>query len=183
MSSTNRGAERRENDAYYTPDALAEKLVGLLPIGPMESVLEPHAGGGAFLHAVQGRGGGITMACDIDPSAPGLELATEFRIGDFLTCSWQADWIVGNPPFTDFEKHLDRALTLAPNVAFLLRLAAMESTKRIEPWMRWPLRKVWVLAERPSFTGGKTDSCAYGWFWFERGFAGPAEVVPGWSWK
>ena len=184
MSSTNRGAERRENDAYYTPDDLAAKLVGLLPIGETDSVLEPHVGGGAFLRALEGGPfRGFTMACDADHTAPGLTLADERKIGDFLTCSWEADWIIGNPPFTGFEAHLDKALTLAPNVAFLLRLAAMESTKRIEPWTRWPLRKVWVLAERPSFTGGKTDSCAYGWFWFERGFGGPAEVMPGWSWK
>jgi hypothetical protein len=181
MSSTGRGGIRIPMDAYFTPDDLAAKLVGLLPIGETDSVLEPHVGGGAFLRALGGRQIlGLTMACDVDSHAPGLHQATAFRIGDFLTCSWEADWIVGNPPFTGFEAHLDKALTLAPNVAFLLRLAVMESTKRIESWTRWPLRKVWVLAERPSFTGGKTDSCAYGWFWFQRGHIGPAEVVPGW---
>ena len=37
-------------------------------------------------------------------------------------------------------------------------------------------RKVWVLAERPSFTGGSTDSAAYGWFWWDLEHQGPTEL-------
>ena len=92
-------------------------------------------------------------------------------------------WIVGNPPFRGFEQHVDHALTLGRHVAFLLRLAVLESAGRVECWSRWPLRRVWCLAERPSFTGSGTDSAAYGFFWFDRMHTGPAEIVPGWSWR
>ena len=184
MSSTNRGSTRITNDAYYTPDRLAQKLVGLLPITNRQHVVEPHAGGGAFVRALLPVANSVT-AYDIDPAAPGLKLATYGFDGDFLTVpvGYMSDWIVGNPPFHGFEKHIDHALKLAPDVAFLLRLAAMESASRIDKWKTWPLRKVWVLAERPSFTGGTTDSCAYGFFWFDLRHRGAAEVVPGWSWK
>jgi hypothetical protein len=52
--------------------------------------------------------------------------------------------------------------------------------------MRRPLDAYYTpdaLAERPSFTGGGTDSAAYGWFWFDREWKQPAEVIPGWSWR
>lgn len=173
---------RRPLDAYYTPDALAESLVGLLPIDPRATVLEPHAGGGAFVRALLPRVATV-YAADINAEAPGLALCPS-SVGPFVGSAWTGlDWIVGNPPFTDFHEHVDHALKLASNVVFLLRLAVMESERRAEMWRRWPLRRVWVLASRPSFTGTGTDSAAYGWFWFQRGYGGTAEVVPGWAWR
>lgn len=56
----------------------------------------------------------------------------------------------------------------------------MESLGRVAFWRRWPLRKVWVLAERLDFTGEGGDSAAYGFFWWQRGYRGSAEIVPGW---
>jgi hypothetical protein len=177
-------AERIPLDAYYTPDALAVALVGLLPIEPTDTVLEPHAGGGAFVRALLPRCSGV-MACDINPDAEGLRIASASWDLDFLSMRQpsSARWIVGNPPFRGFEAHVDHALTLSRHVAFLMRLAVTESAGRVPMWQRWPLRKVWVLAERPSFTDGGTDSAAYGWFWFDTHHDGPAEIVPGWSWK
>lgn len=183
MSSTNRGAKRTPNDAYYTPDELARKLVALLPVAGRR-VWEPHAGGGAFVLALHAAGASGVVATDIDARAPSFDMPVCARQQDFLRASRTGiDWIVGNPPFQNFEAHIDHALTQAPNVAFLLRLAAMETKGRIACWKRWPLRKVWVLAERPSFTGSGTDSCAYGFFRFERGFGSEPTIVPGWSWK
>jgi hypothetical protein len=170
-------AERRTGDAYHTPEPLARALVGLLPIHS-KICWEPHAGGGAFVRALVDQGAHV-IATDINPDA-GWGASW-----DFLTSTQPGsiDWVVGNPPFRNHEAHIDRALRMAPNVAFLLRLAVMESAGRVDCWARWPLRRVTVLAERPSFTGGGTDSAAYGWFVFKRGHSGPAEVVPGWSWK
>jgi hypothetical protein len=173
-------AVRRPLDAYYTPDALASSLVGLLPIEPTDTVMEPHAGGGAFVRALLPRAHRV-IGCDVNPDAPGLGLCHSAHRGSFLDCGIGARWIVGNPPFRGFEEHLDHALVLGRHVAFLLRLAVMESQSRADMWQRWPLRRVWVLARRPSFTGGGTDSCAYGFFWFDRHHVGGAEIVPGWA--
>jgi len=175
-------AERRELDAYYTPDELAAFLVGLLPIEPTDTVMEPHAGGGAFVRALLPVCSRV-LACDVNPEAPGLDLAHSAHRGDFLTCGISGRWTVGNPPFRGHEAHIDHALSLSRHVAFLLRLAVMESRGRISMWQRWPLRKVWVLAERPSFTDGGTDSCAYGFFWWDQLWEGPAEIVPCLSWR
>lgn len=178
-------AVRRQADAYYTEDALARALVSLLPIGGGTTVWEPHAGGGAFVRALSEQGAYV-VASDITEWM--WPTASHVFVADFLALEPDPardtiPWIVGNPPFRDFEKHVDQALRFAENVAFLLRLAVMESAKRAPLWERWPLRKVWVLAERPSFTGGGTDSAAYGFFHFSKGWGGPAEGVPGWRWK
>lgn len=177
MSHALAADKRHPNDAYFTPDALATRLVSLLPAHGAVC-WEPHAGGGAFVRALTAAGAEAVIATDlVGWGAP----------RDFLTESappvTRLDWIVGNPPFRNFEAHVSHALTLAPNVAFLLRLAVMESASRAPLWQAWPLRRVYVLAERPSFTGGGTDSAAYGWFLFRRGYTGPAEIVPGWRWK
>ena len=184
MSRALAESERCTDDAYFTPDALATALVGLLP--GIDLAWEPHAGGGAFVRALVVRGA-IVVASDITLRPwPGaacsaavdfLHTTPTFRPGPM------PDWIVGNPPFRGHEAHIDHALSMAPNVAFLLRLAVMESAARAPMWKRWPLRRVTVLAERPSFTGGGTDAAAYGFFEWQRGYTGPAEVVPGWSWK
>ena len=63
-------------ERYYTPDDLAAFVVGLLP--PVATVLEPHAGGGAFLRALETagpRGDLHVKASDIRPrpTPPTLE--------------------------------------------------------------------------------------------------------------
>lgn len=156
--------------------------MALLPIGRTDRVWEPHVGGGAFARAIERRTPWV-MVSDLDPCAPGLKIGSFSSSGaDFLDLDWSADWIIGNPPFRDAESHIRHALTLAPNVAFLLRLAMLEGKTRRALWEEHPPAQVWVLAERPSFTGGGTDSAAYGFFWWDREWTRPTEL--GWvSWR
>lgn len=169
MSATNRGATRRDGDAYYTPDALAEALVAMLPINRRDLCVEPHVGGGAFARALHRRGASV-IGVDIDPDASGFEWCAETH----RACDWLSfpkdtgpiDWVIGNPPFRNFGAHADKALSLEPSlgVAFLLRLAVLESAKRADWWRTRMPSYLYPIAKRPSFTGGSTDSCAYGWF-------------------
>mgnify|MGYP001607363117 FL=1 len=182
---------RIPGDAYYTPPALAEHLVGLLGPWGGRVVLEPSAGGGAFVRALLAAGTEVVFTNDINPDAPGQALVapTHRRTKDFLDlaridvwCGGPPDWIVGNPPFRVWREHVEHALTIAPRVAFLLRLAALESRARYDFWQRTPARRVWVLSERPSFTGGGNDNAAYGFFVWERGWAGTTELSVA-SWR
>lgn len=170
-------ARRRHLDAYYTPPELAERLAATLFLKAGDWVLEPHAGGGAFVQAARSAGAQV-HAVDIDPAAAGLALADEQTVGDFLC--WEPRrpyrWIIGNPPFSAAEAHVRRALALAPRsgVAFLLRLAFLESVQREALWRAHPPAEVMVLCRRPSFTGGGTDATAYGWFiWRTNACASP----------
>lgn len=76
--------------------------------------------------------------------------------------------------------HIRRALqVVAPggSVAFLLRMGIIETKDRLSLFSRTmpgglPLRKVFALSSRPSFTGGGTDQAAYGFFWWQHGYTG-----------
>lgn len=181
MSATNRGGNRERLDRYYTPDDLAVALTSLLPIQAGETVLEPSAGGGAFTRALVGRGCRVSVV-DIDPAARAFnERGTVGGYcGDFLEYERGTpvpfDWVVGNPPYGNAEAHVRKAIDQGANIAFLLRLGFLESAKRLPFWNRWKARHVWVLAERPSFTGGGTDATAYGFFWWDVSHYGPTQL-------
>lgn len=183
MSRALATVERRPLDAYYTPDDLAHFLVGLLPLdaGP---IVEPSVGGGAFVRAIRAHAHLPTyvIGFDVDEDAAGLALCNAGVAMDYLDWLGDVEWTVGNPPYRHAEAHARHALTTSRNVAFLLRLGFLESAKRYPFWQEHPARKVWVLAERPSFTGGGTDSAAYGFFWWQRGWQRETELEVV-SWK
>lgn len=63
------------------------------------------------------------------------------------------------------------------HVAMLLRASFLGSSSREHLWRTTPLRKVWHIAPRPSFTGdGKTDGAEYAFFWWDKAHSGPAAV-------
>ena len=181
MSSTRRGARREILDRYYTPDPLAEALTALLPIRATDRAVEPSCGGGAFVRAIMRRTPRV-HALDLDPKARGLSETPFSRVGDFLrepTPEIGYDWCVGNPPYQGAERHVLRGLRSVReggSVAFLLRLGFLEGQNRINFWRQHPARKVFVLSERPSFTGRGTDSAAYGFFWWTRGWTGETSL-------
>jgi len=164
-------------DAYYTPDDVAALCVSTLDVRDAD-VWEPSIGGGAFARAIVAAGAGLLRGSDINPDAPGLLLSSNrYRtVGSFLEIIQFPHWIIGNPPYSHAEAHVRHALTLAPRCAFLLRLAFLESMKRVDFWRDHQPSEVYVLAKRPSFTGGGTDGAAYGWFVWDRTKPGPARM-------
>lgn len=202
MSSTNRGTERAENDRYMTPERVAATCVHRLwfdgwlsPNHPLD-LLEPHAGAGSFVAAMRQHfpRASITAADIVDDSDRWQSVgASRVHVGDFLTDTPQpdvwAEWdaIVGNPPYASAEAHVRRALGRVVDhggiVAMLLPLSFLESQTRIPFWREHPAACIYVLAERPSFTGKGTDSNAYGFFiWQSRRVKYPTrlEVI---SWR
>lgn len=171
--------KRRELDAYYTPNSLATALVGLLPIEPGDTALEPNAGGGAFVRALNAAGA-IVSANDLNPNAKGLKHAKQTKVGDFLLSEWddRPKWVVGNPPYKGAEQQVLHALRIGDrHVAMLLRLGFLAGRRRANSiWSRGDLRHVWVLSQRPSFTGGGTDASEYGFFWWDKQHGGDASI-------
>jgi len=178
-------------DAYYTPDDVAARCVASLPDDALDLrvrwAMEPSVGGGAFVRALRGRAPDVQVfGVDLDPRAAGLIACDMCTAEDFahltIDDSVPRPWLVlGNPPYGAAEAHIRRALEVVQKggyVGFLLRLAMLESEKRRPLWRDHPPFAVHVLTRRPSFTGGGTDSAAYGWFIWRRGYTGAPSL--GW---
>lgn len=199
MSSTGRGTERAENDRYMTPEKLARTCChrlwfdGWLSPYANHDLLEPSAGEGSFVRAMREHfpQSSITANDIVDASEQWQSLgASHTRSDDFLSILrgeglWDA--VIGNPPYSEAESHVRGAIQLVQAfggvVGQLLPLGFLESKARIPFWKEHPAACVYVLAERPSFTGKGTDSNAYGFFvWKRGGLPTPTrlEVV---SWK
>lgn len=165
------GGERAPLDAYWTPDACALACVRAVDahlgraIGS-RGVLEPSVGGGAWVRAVREVWpASVVHAVDVDPNAPGLELADRTKVGDFLTLDLKPrDVVIGNPPYSGhFLGWLDRSLELAPVVAYVLRSTALGSKLRAGWWAAHPPAVIWTLSPRPRWEGPgarpESDTC------------------------
>lgn len=166
-SRTNKPKREGELDQYFTDDAVARACVAVLSLGG--KVLEPHAGGGAFTRAIKAVQPGLLYANDLDHTHAeewGVQPQRRSQI-DFATMQpltpgrYRYNWIIGNPPYNEAEAHVRKALQLSPNVAFLLRVGFLGTAKRKAFHLAHPVSKVYLLGERPSFTGGGTDGSEY----------------------
>lgn len=181
---------RRFLDAYFTPQELADALTHRLVDDGFwrgGQVLEPHAGGGAFVRSARWilRPRPISVHANEMDDGRRNELfenvEADCLVGhDFLEFpSTEFSLIIGNPPFSNAEAHVRKALSLrAPFgvVAFLLRLAFLESRDRVDFWREFPASKIYALSQRPTFTGGGTDNSAYGFFVWATFHRGPTEL-------
>lgn len=182
MSATHKTKAERGRDFFETPSWVVDAIVPHLPCAL--DVLDPCAGKGAILKALgaaEGRKFANLRGIEIDPAHLGPEQPFVDE-GDALSLDWETPrLVVMNPPFGLAQEFLEKALAeIAPGgtVAALLRLAFLESTKRAG-FHRAAPADVFVLARRPSFIGGKTDSSAYGWFVYGPGRGGRWFVLGG----
>lgn len=89
------------NDCIYTPDELARDIVKhFMPSG---RIVEPAAGEGAFLRALP----------------PGTDWFEIEKGRDFLTAQGHWDWLITNPPYSQFRPFLNKAMEVADNIVFL----------------------------------------------------------------
>lgn len=178
MSATNRGGQRSPADFYATPAWCVRRFLERCPL-PRGTWLEPSAGEGHLLRAV------ASVRQDIDWTAVELRgecspllLGTGARVltGNFLSADrdWldlhgaeEFDVVIGNPPFRHALEFVEQARRFARVTAMLLRLDFLESDERADFLRAW-MPSVYVLPDRPSFTGEGTDSTAYAWFVWDR---------------
>lgn len=88
------------NDDIQTPIYLAQKIVSHFK--PTGKILEPCCGDGSFLKAM--------------PMAEWCEIK---RGKDFLTIDGHWDWIITNPPYSQYRKFLNKSMEVADNIVFL----------------------------------------------------------------
>lgn len=89
-------------DIVYTPDHVSKGIVGFLE--PSGLCLDPCKGDGSFLkHLPLG-----SEFCEINEGK------------DFFDYYTKVDWIIGNPPYSIFDKFLEHSFELSDNVSFLV---------------------------------------------------------------
>ena len=104
MKNLKQGSHR--NDVVMTPKPLAKMIVE--HFNPTGRILEPCKGEGNFLEYL--------------PSAEWCEISEG---KDFFNFSDKVDWIVTNPPYSDFNRFLEHSFALAENIVLLVPVAKM----------------------------------------------------------
>lgn len=171
--------ERPEHEFYPTPSWCVTRLLQHVEL-PGGIWLEPSAGDGAIIRAVDSVRADVAWCADeIRPEAlPILRpLVAHVRIGDFLRMSESSRTApgrfrvaLGNPPFSLAAPFVLRSLECAEQVVMLLRLNFLGSSNdRRHLFEQAGMPDVYVLPERPSFTGEGTDACEYAWMRWIRG--------------
>lgn len=105
----NKYAFVNKNDVVFTPDWLAEIICSMFPINGL--VLEPCKGEGVFMKYLPQD----TMWCEITEGKNMYDFKETDRV----------DWIVTNPPYSDFDRFLDFSFGLANNIVLLVPVAKM----------------------------------------------------------
>jgi hypothetical protein len=176
VSATNRGGRRSPADFYATPEWCVRRLLETVTL-PGGAWLEPAAGDGAIVRAVQ-RPNVNWDLWELRPSERAALQKSDPRarinVGDFLEAARAGGLrrkryavAITNPPFRLAQEFIDGCLACADNVVMLLRLNYLASKARWE-FMSTHTPDVYVLPNRPSFTGRGTDSIEYGWFVWQR---------------
>lgn len=179
--------ERAPLDAYWTPYEHARALVSWLDdkvfsCKSPSTVRESAVGGGAWLEAAMGVWPDATLtAIDLDPLAPGLQLAHQQIVGDFHQVELRrVDLDLGNPAYAgDLVAWIDRARQHARVVAYLLRGTFLGGQERL-PWYQARPPSDVVMVPRPKWEGpgarpttDKVDSVFVVWV---EGYSGPTRL-------
>ena len=101
-----RYAHVNKNDVVFTPDWLAEKICLMFDI--KGQVLEPCKGEGIFLKYLPEN----TEWCEIVDK-------------NYYDYHKKVDWIVTNPPYSDFNRFLEHSFNIAENIILLVPLSKM----------------------------------------------------------
>jgi tRNA1(Val) A37 N6-methylase TrmN6 len=171
MSSTKvKDRQGTHLDFYETPSRVVYGLLEYLNLDNVTKALEPSAGRGAIIRAVQDHYASLSFnAIEIQEQFKShLDPIAKTTIGNFLLQEPEPfDLILANPPFSQAEEFIKHAYKfLSPNgqMAFLLRLPFLGSVKRSALFKQLKPTQVLVLSQRPKFGGTNIDSCDYAWF-------------------
>ena len=172
ISATNRGSKRVEADFYATPLSVIHNFLNHYDLKD-GAILEPSAGNGNFIKAIRERERNKHKITALEIRSEEFNnlnaISDKVIIGDFLNLQIKDNFktIIGNPPYSLALEFLEKCFEIAnedTDIIMLLRTAFLESKKRYEFWQKHPLSELYVLSQRPSFTGKGTDATSYSFF-------------------
>jgi len=166
--------KRDPHDFYPTPQGVTEALLRHEQF--YESVWEPACGDGAISKVLAEAGYSVVSSDLIDRNYGDVD--------NFLTTDRRAENIVTNPPYSNAEEFVRKALSCTTGkVALLLPLKFLESERRESLFANSCLKRVYVFMDRIQiYKGGSVvrgnGRTAYAWFVWEHGYDGPPTL--GW---
>lgn len=170
MSATNRGGIRHPDDFYETPAWAVRRFLDgwhvKSSVSGRSRWLEPSAGGGAIVSAVESFYANPPRFVAIDINPRGFGIGRQDFLSADCTTETPFNVCIGNPPYKLAMEFIEKGLQCATEVCYLLRLNFLEGAKR-NAFLRANPCDVYVLPNRPSFTeDGHTDATAYAWMVF-----------------
>lgn len=138
---------RQERQAFFTPAALASKVVSLAEVKG-KAVLEPSAGDGHLAGAIQRAGAASVDCCELDKESVDVLVYKGFNtyVGDFLKMpvSKKYDRVCMNPPFArkTYVAHILQALKHLVKGGRLVAIIPgdmppKELTTKLPTWSTW----------------------------------------------
>ena len=94
-----------KNDCIYTPKPLADLAISYCNILPTDIVLDPCSGGGVFFDNLP----------DCDKRWCEIE-----KDKDFFEFTEKVDWVVGNPPFSIWNKWLKHTVEICDKFCYII---------------------------------------------------------------
>lgn len=150
--------ELNKNDIVITPAEIVDEILSYLDIKGF--VLDPCAGEFAFYKKL-----------------PEPKDWCEIQKGkDFFDWEKKVDWIVSNPPYSNFNEFLDHSFDLSENVCFLVPFAKVFKSwgviKRIKEY--GGIVKIWIA---PASICGFPFGFPVGAFHFKKNYSGLTELI------
>ncbi len=168
---------RRALDKYRTPPWMTEAFKESFPAIGGRLLIDPCCGDGRMVDALQERFNEL-LCNDIDQTEPNCihkdATQKELWLDIDYTYNHGETWVITNPPFAHAAEIAQRALSVTPNVALLLRMTWLEPRPN-RLWLGENPPDYMLVLPRGSFTGGGSDmtSCS----WYVWGDAGPVKPI------
>lgn len=148
-------------DIVYTPDEVSRHIVKYL--NPEGLCLDPCKGDGAFYKFLP----------------EGSEYCEITEGTDFFEYSKKVEWIVGNPPYSNFKEFLEYSFHLSNNVSFLVPTNKVFQRQVIMDMInRWGGVKSIIIYGSGTLIGFPFGF-SVGNFHFKKGYNGPTEIIMG----
>ena len=150
-------ANLNQNDVVFTPLKIAKMIIS--EMNPMGFVLDPCRGGGAFYNQL--------------PDPKGWCEIAEGR--NFYDWEGNVEWIISNPPYSDWDRWMDHSFKVAENVAYILPVGKVfNSYGRVVKIKNYGgiVRIIFIQARACGFPFG----FPVGIFHFKRGYDGDTKI-------
>lgn len=159
--------ERQKDDWYPEPAWCVELLAAAEPFA--DTIWDPCCGKGTIPGVFQARGKTVIGHDKVwrgwGPK-PARGVGIDFLAGKPLKASGD---IVMNPPYKVLQEFIEQAMrTGAGKIAVLTRTSFLASRRRYQWFVDLPVKRVWILSDRPSMPpgdvaveakGGMSDYC------------------------